>query len=85
MDAVLVAAASRVGRPDRCGDERTTPARSLAFEKAGLMDRTTKVVWPDLAEWVEWAPVLKQFRVNPRAAKPDIQALTRLLRRNDDR
>lgn len=48
------------------------------------MDRTTKVVWPDLAEWVEWAPVLKQFRVNPRAAKPDIQALTRLLLRNDE-
>ena len=34
----------------------------------------------DLDEWEEWAPVLKEFRTNPKNTEPDFKALARLLR-----
>jgi hypothetical protein len=33
-----------------------------------------------LDEWEEWFPVLEEFRINPKKAKPDFRALARLLR-----
>ena len=46
----------------------------------GIAAATAVDMWADLDEWEDWAPALKQFRANPRAAKPDIEALARLLR-----